>query len=818
MKTLLRYSWYWLCGQLMLVALWALLFALCGTSFGQSVTFSPTTLLNGSTAQTVTVTGFNSSWTAGTPGVPAFSVLKGGCTITAQTVNTASTATLTMNAGATNGQCILKVPGVLASDNPAEGLLTIAPNLTIGQPFIVNGTTGNVVSLSGVTTTWNTSAPTFSISGCATATKTAQAITNNTSATITLSAGGTDCTITITDSSTSATATIAVRTTRHWFIRTDGGTRYSTNYTSGQCDGLGDAPYPGTGVNQHCAFNDYRYLYQDGTYANGTAFPAWGWVIGGGDTVTIRGSIGTGVSWRVGAAPPSQTTYCVGNTYPCWGLAGDSTDSENPPIPAGIASQHTIIQGENAGACTSQTARTQLHGGSTLYFVLNLKSTSYVDADCLDITDFSNCSTPAGTCTGTQDFASNGIWLYADDSNITLNDIRVHGLGYSGIGGPPGPGFVANDLAIVGNAGAGWNADPGDGTTGFGSLNVTGFDVSWNGCAEEYPITDSLPYAYCRDDNTGGYGDGFGTTTVASPSPGWQVHFDQGTTSYNTQDGLDALHIGGQGSTMTDTRVLAYGNMGQQLKIGGSVSTIQNSQIVGNCTALQQTIPGRPVPTNDNLSDFCRAANVAVAIGLVPGSPAKFQANTLYSNNATAIEVDYSYTSGSTNTLLFNNNVFLGFANAGTNPQPIGGTAVAALSNPGASYTNNATFGQKSGLPCPETGETAAICTDPKLTDETYHLYGYGDMVPLTGSPTIGAGVALGGVTVDYNGTSRANPPTIGAFEKSAAPAIPVGGGTINGRVANLIITCPEVSEDEVDCPTCLVFSPSTCSIKVVYK
>ncbi len=171
-------------------------------------------------------------------------------------------------------------------------------------------------------------------------------------------------------------------------------------------------------------------------------------------------------------------------------------------------------------------------------------------------------------------------------THITLNDLRLHGLGGAGILGSPGDGFVATDLYILGNANAGWNGDDGSGTTGVGSMLVQNFNISWNGCVEEYPIVDPLPYFSCTDDGSGGYGDGFGTATVASPSPGWQVHFDNGIVSYNTQDGLDALHISGPGSTMTDTRVLAFGNEGNQLKVGGATATIQNSVIIGNCEAM----------------------------------------------------------------------------------------------------------------------------------------------------------------------------------------------------------------------------------------
>src|SRR5271163_616269 len=79
-----------------------------------------------------------------------------------------------------------------------------------------------------------------------------------------------------------------------WYVRPDGGTRFTTNAKDGQCDGKADAAYPHSGVNKHCAFKDVRMLWQDGSYSDGKTFPSWGWVIAGGDTVIIRGSIGTG--------------------------------------------------------------------------------------------------------------------------------------------------------------------------------------------------------------------------------------------------------------------------------------------------------------------------------------------------------------------------------------------------------------------------------------------------------------------------------------------------------------------------------------------
>lgn len=553
-----------------------------------------------------------------------------------------------------------------------------------------------------------------------------------------------------------------------WFVRPDGGTRFSSNVPMGQCDGMADAAYPGTGVNQHCAFNDVRYLWSDATYSTGTTFPGWGWIGKGGDTYFIRGTIASKVSYRIGWN--SASTYCDGSV--CFGLTGNPYGSGAPPPPSGTASQHTRILGENYAACHDAAAKTQLHGGWAVDTVLSLSGSSYVDLSCLDITDFSACGRASQKvgCDATQDFAQVGIGLYSTSTYITLDDIHIHGMAAAGIAGPPGTGFVANYLDLLGNASSGWNADPGDGTTGVGTLDVTHFDISWNGCAEEYPVVDAVPYGDCTDDSSGGYGDGFGTTTAPSPAPGWQVHFDQGLVSYNTQDGLDALHIGGPGSTMTATRVLAYGNQGQQLKVGGATATIQNSVVVGNCEAMTtQTIPGTPTGFGSALADPCRAGNTAVLINVTPGDPAVFQFNTVFESGAIGLEVEYATSdTGPGNTLKFNDNVFVGFLDSASSKNGstlYSNTDLNMLTNPGASWTNNATYHQNSNWTCPAMGETNAVCGDPGLVDETYHAYGYGNMAPTANSALLGKGVSIPGITTDYLGTSRKNPPTIGAYE-----------------------------------------------------
>lgn len=593
-----------------------------------------------------------------------------------------------------------------------------------------------------------------------------------------------------------------------WYVRPDGGTRYSTNAKQGQCDGKGDAPYPGKGTNRHCAFNDVRLLWQDGSYAYNTSpFPAWGWVIQGGDTVILRGSIAKGVSYRIGnnAALGSCTDPSVPAGQPnIRGACGNQFQGAPPP-PSGTVEHPTRILGENYQSCSAQSARTQLHGGWGVGAVLDLSGSSYIDLECLDITDFSSCgrasqrsACQSGNGTVISDYAGSGISLNNQSTHITLNNLRIHGLASFGLYGATGNGSVFTNIDVLGNAGGGWNADRGDGKTGLGTLLVQHYSIEWNGCAEEYPIVDKVPYGDCTDDNSGGYGDGFGTATVTSDAPGWQVHFDQGTVAYNTQDGLDALHLVGNGSSMTVTRTLAYGNMGQQLKVGGQSGTLINNLVVGNCFAMKEAIPGTPAGFNAKLSDYCRAGDVAVAATVANQSKLTLDFNTIYSANTIGVEVEcdaYAGQCSSSSLIDYRNNIFVGFVDdaahgnpkgQGERPTPVylGDTlhGVNPFANQGSVFSNNAVFHPRGNWKCPTSHETHALCGDPGLKDERWHLYGYGDMAPASrSSAVVGSGVAINGVTVDFNGATRPATPSRGALEFGDAPSaasVPTSEGT----------------------------------------
>src|SRR5260370_38367176 len=85
-----------------------------------------------------------------------------------------------------------------------------------------------------------------------------------------------------------------------WYVRHDGGTRYSANARKGQCDGKADAAYRGSGTNQHCAFKDYGYLWDDQSYNNDA------WEIAGGDNGVLQKNLSPGVDigGEEGGVPP----------------------------------------------------------------------------------------------------------------------------------------------------------------------------------------------------------------------------------------------------------------------------------------------------------------------------------------------------------------------------------------------------------------------------------------------------------------------------------------------------------------------------------
>ncbi len=390
-----------------------------------------------------------------------------------------------------------------------------------------------------------------------------------------------------------------------WYVRADGGTRYSSNNPAGQCDGKHNAPYPGSGKNQRCAFKDARSLWSD-PYA----YADQHWVGAGGDTYMIMGTTPMQMAG-------SRDSSVQGNFG--WGVG---TNIAPPELPSGTSARHTRLLGENFASCSTSSANAsgftlstadptktaKLWGGGGAAYVLQTSGSAFVDVECLDITDHSSCgSTATSGCNGT-DFTQYGIWTggakISKNHDILLQDLNIHGLSSRGIQGNIGGKWTVNRVEIARNAGSGWDLDPGNGEGSTGTVTATSLGIDWNGCGEEYPMTDPIPVltGSCTDQSHGGYGDGLGTPVME----GFNFSCDKCWATYNTQDGYDLGHTIGGTISFTDSWM--EGNMGGNIKIGpASQVTIKGNRILANCSRMHDAIKGVPAGYNAHLGDFCRA-------------------------------------------------------------------------------------------------------------------------------------------------------------------------------------------------------------------
>lgn len=528
-----------------------------------------------------------------------------------------------------------------------------------------------------------------------------------------------------------------------WFIRTDGGDRK-------QCTGKVDAAYRGRGSNEPCAFNNPYQLITNGAYGNKDS------LIRGGDTIIIRGG-----PYRMGYKGPGANDYwgnCPGDPYGC----------SMPPLPSGTAEHPTRLLGENYQHCDKKT---QLFGGYALGVIIDLSGSKNVDVECLELTDHGQCTRVGsvfqkseGCNTGfpLSDFAGTGIGTNNETANVLLKNLDIHGLVTQGIQGPIGGTVIADHVRISGNGSAGWNFDDGRGTKSAPTamVHASYLTVEWNGCNEEYPMKHAVPIFSCFDQENGGYGDGVGT-----PDTPLNFTCDHCIFRYNTQDGLDLLHVSGSLISIEDSS--AYGNMGQQWKMGAMRKVLfQNNLTVHNCRRMSAPMPGAPDGYHRYLSLFCRAAGDGFAFSVNDEGTYIFRNNSFAGYGTVSYDISCSGTCTKAN-IIFQNNLHIGYKD------PIQGGELPAIfyttglpRNPFSAKDHNIYYNMRS---CPF-GFTEH-CTNPKIVNMpawngeasldaiNFHL--------TSGSPARGEGVALPAPSKDYDGVQRpANTAVdIGAFQ-----------------------------------------------------
>jgi len=581
---------------------------------------------------------------------------------------------------------------------------------------------------------------------------------------------------------------------RTWYIRRDGGTRYSANVPSGQCDGKADAAYPGSGANRHCAYKDFRLLWDDDSGRVGQG----AWVIAGGDTVLIRGCNASAsqqkpsnpacrIGWDASTGNPAINNWCYGvGSYTCY----------NPPIPAGTAAQHTRILGQNYAACNAEGATnpklyesnlTQIFGGFSLTWTFNLQNTQYVDIQCVEVTTHNGACTRGGSpsyprdCHNNQpldDYAQNGFQLNNKTANVTLQDVYIHGFNASGITGPIGGAITMNRVFVGFNGFAGWNFDDGSNTPDAPGSSIMANFVTMigNGCYEEYPVVHAFPAHACYDDTSSGFGDAWS---------GQDTDLDAFTCNhcvqaYNTKDAFLGPH------TLIKTLLIenseSYGNMGAQWKWNNtpnSTTTFINNLTIGNCARLAEQIPGAPQSYDlktglrgSYLSDYCRAGANTFAISTQQNSRVLFANNTMVDDTGLVFLLSCgtvkNHPSGlcGTTPFVFTSNIFLGYYHSGSEPPGLfypDDRSIKVTAN------HNIEYGYRSG-----TGETCRdnICSDPRLQNEppqqgwkNQTFLDNFNFLPTSDSPAKGHGTAATAATGDYYGNARPNPPSIGAIE-----------------------------------------------------
>lgn len=521
-----------------------------------------------------------------------------------------------------------------------------------------------------------------------------------------------------------------------YFIRPDGG-------SLDECTGLVDAPYPGSGSSQPCAWNHpFQALPPNG-------MPR----ILGGDTLII----GAG-SYMMGYGAPGAENCDYEGSYGCIMSA----------VPSGPDAVHpTRILG--AGWDKGCTSPPEFWGTGRPWHIFNLTDSTNVDVACLEITDHSSCIEDHLFPTGGSEYTCQrdkppygdwaGIGLYAEDStNVHLMDLNIHGLANTGIQAGRLTDWTVENVRLAGNGLAGWNGDlVGDSSNSenHGTLIFRHWTVEWNGCGETYPEEQ---YVGCWGQEAGGYGDGagFGGTT------GGRYIIEDSAFLHNTSDGLDMLYARLPDALIEIRRTRAEGNDGNQIKVTGTVM-IENSIIVSNCGFFH----GMPYWNND---DDCRAGGDALVFMMNPGGEASLFNSTITGAGNCLVTVGCALdkTCVGNEKVLMRNNIFQGqkvFGSPGDDvcfawyddesspPMPANPLDVAYSIITGVRFGNV--------TPCP--GSRNICDVSPGLLSSGIEAF---DPHLQPGSPAVNAGTMDGAPADDFDGRPRDPQPDIGAYEQ----------------------------------------------------
>ena len=569
-----------------------------------------------------------------------------------------------------------------------------------------------------------------------------------------------------------------------WHIRLDGGNNV-------RCTGLANAPDPGSGIGVACAYNHpFQMLNFSG---NWTSFAA-------GDTMEFDD-------------PPSNTTpYYIGEQN-----AGVGTDWNaqlggicpvpNSPDTSGRACtlpgfpNNVTIKGQNFGNCHNTfpgglNHPTILSGINGVFYVLGVSGSNGVTVSCFEITQPDSCtgsgaSFGPGQCISTSNYVQgHGLLLsfgtQQGPANFILTDFAVIGLAHNGITGShlnltSSDVFTASDVYVIGNGFNGWDGDGGgcnNSCESIGTMNITRLDTELNGCLSlgrpydwtKTPVANT--FNYCYGQNTSGSGDNF--VQIAAGN-GYHMNITNSISKYGAQDCWDGAHLSDDTTTNPTTNISGSwgeGCAGQTFKIGagtGTTNTAINNVSIDNCRILStaSAFPLNPSGwTTLDSGDTCRAGGDHWSMTSAANTTIIMENNTSvgYGNVMYDFTCNIFLSSCPGAMIVFKNNLSLGFQDPSSGQFASGVFLNTGITSANiAPSSNNLWFNIRTGCPDPSLIDTAFQCGDPLLVAESNvnainpNLTG--------GSPAIANGIFISGITTDYNGIARPNPPSIGAFE-----------------------------------------------------
>jgi hypothetical protein len=528
-----------------------------------------------------------------------------------------------------------------------------------------------------------------------------------------------------------------------YYVRTDGGTDV-------QCNGQADAPYPGSGTNQACAYNHPFWVISPAGSPSRMV---------GGDTLII----GPG-QYQMGLGAPNTPSCSQYYPWDCFMRA----------LPSGTATNPTRILGK--GWDTGCASRPQLWGNERASSVMSLQGSSNVQVQCLEITDHSSCMDggPDLATKCNRDTFPYGPWAMigiaaSDSQNVLIKNVNIHGL-HSGIMAGRLTDWTLENTDVIANSFVGWDGDIGATvSSNSGTITFRNSRIMWSGCGETYP---GLQPHHCYSQDQGGYGDGLGTNAT-----GGNWVFDHVDFSHNVSDGLDLLYHNGNGSiTISHSRF--EGNSGNQVKVAAT-TTIDNSKIIGDCAFFNgksftstTDISFNPVPYNN-----CRAMGSTVAVAFHPGTQVSIYNSTLTSNGDELILSSGSSCLG-TEKIASKNNIYIGGPEFNTGGQDIAdlyyssgatGNGDGTCGNVPLVTANDIIWATKNNSThC--TG-TTSLCVDPKIVGPLSYTGDDQNVDLQSVSPAVNKGLLVSSLaTTDFNNYERGPSWDLGALEYGSVP------------------------------------------------